>query len=167
MSEPQNQDVDRLAVGELDDVDARTLSAVADIYSERDPMPSGLVDRLKFGITLDALHAEIAELERGTMAGVRSDNATEAQTITFTSASLSLMITISPTSVDQARIDGWVVPGVGAVVELRVVDGVLSETADADGRFVFDAVRRGFAQFIVRLPEEDSRPPVITPSIEI
>ncbi|MFN2562491.1 MAG: carboxypeptidase regulatory-like domain-containing protein [Jatrophihabitans sp.] len=167
MSAPRDPDLDQLAAGELDDVDDRILSAVAARYSEVDPMPSGLVDRVQFGITLDALHGEIAELERGSMVGVRSDNATEAQTVTFTSSTLSLMITISPTSADEARIDGWVVPGAGAVVDLRLVDGLLSETADADGRFVFHAVRRGFAQFIVRLPGDDTRPPVITPSIEV
>jgi hypothetical protein len=167
MSSPESDDLDRLAAAPLDEADAQTLAAVAGLYSTLDPVPTGLVDRVQFGITLDALHAEIADLARGGMVGVRSDNATEAQTVTFTSPSLSLTITISPASAEEARIDGWVVPGEGAVVELRLVDGVLSRTADADGRFVFDAVRRGFAQFIVRQSGDDSRPPVITPSIEV
>ena len=36
---------------------------------------------------------------------------------------------------------------------------------DSDGRFVFDDVPRGFAQFVLRSPGE--RPPVVTPSIEL
>ena len=57
------------------------------VYDALDPVPAGLVDRIQFGITLDALHAEIAELQRsGELLGVRGDSTAEAQTITFTSA---------------------------------------------------------------------------------
>jgi hypothetical protein len=168
MTSPERPSLAELEAGQIDDVDVHALAEVADLYSSLDPVPAGLVERVQFGITLDALHAEIAELQRsGGLVGVRSDNATDAQTVTFTSASLSLMITITPTSADRARIDGWATPGDGVSVELRTVDGVLSQTADADGRFVFDDVPRGLVQFLVRQPGTQANPPVITPSIEI
>ncbi len=168
MTSSNDAQLDALAAAPIDTEDERILGRVARLHDTLDPVPAGLVDRISFGITLDALHAEIAELQRsGDLAGVRSEGATEAQTVTFTSASLSVMITISITSADRARIDGWVVPGGGVAVELRSVDRTYTETADADGRFVFDDVPRGLAQFVLRQPEPVTAPPVITPSIEL
>jgi hypothetical protein len=161
-------DVDALAAQPLDAEDAQILERMAGLFDRLDPVPNGLVDRITFGMTLDALHAEIAELQRaGDLAGVRSTGATEAKTVTFTSTSLTLMITISTTSPELSRIDGWVAPGGGVEVELRSVGGLLTRTADEDGRFVFEDVPRGLIQFIVRQPGDDPGPPVVTPSLEI
>jgi hypothetical protein len=159
--------LDELAAGEIDDTDVRLLQQMAQVYDTLDPVPTGLIDRIQFGITLDALHAEIAELQRsGDLAGVRSDADTDVQTVTFTSASLSTMVTITPTAADRVRIDGWVAPGDGVLVELRIVHETLTTTADTDGRFVFDDVPRGLAQFTLRAPS-GAQPPVVTPSIEL
>jgi hypothetical protein len=165
---PRGPGLAELAAGQLDAEDARVLRQAAVLYDAMDPVPAGLVDRVQFGITLDALHAEIAELQRsGDLSGVRSSEATEAQTVTFTSASLTTMVTITPISAGRARIDGWVAPGGGVSVELRVVDGSRHTTADGDGRFVFDDVPRGLAQFVMRPPAGSAQPAVVTPSIEI
>lgn len=162
------RDLDQLAAEPIDAADTRILSGVAAMYDALDPVPTGLIGRIQFGITLDALHAEIAELERSTgLAGVRSEGATAAQTVTFTSTSLTTMVTITPTSGSRARVDGWVAPGGGVRVELRTAAGSLTTTADADGRFVFDEVPRGLVQFVLRHPGTTSLAPVITPSIEI
>lgn len=156
-----------LAAGALDAADERTLQRTRALYEATDPVPSGLVDRISFGITLDALHAEIAELQRsGDLAGVRAEPSTDVQTITFTSATLTTMVTISPLSAQRVRLDGWVAPGGGVSVELRLGDRTLQTTCDADGRFVFDAVPRGLAQFVLRVPTP-GRAPVITPSVEL
>src|SRR4051812_21228055 len=168
MSSPNEAEVELLAGQPLDDFDERALRGLKSMYEALDPVPSGLVDRICFGITLDALHAEIAELQRTPdLAGVRSEGATEAQTVTFTSASLTIMITITVLSGDRARIDGWAAPGGGVTVELRSAHGVTVRTADADGRFVFDDVERGLVQFLARQPGPDATAPIITPSLEI
>src|SRR3954470_4345234 len=100
-----SDNLDALASEPIDAEDERVLERMAALFDRLDPVPTGLVDRITFGITLDALHAEIAELQRtGDLAGVRSTGATEAKTVTFTSASLSLMITISTTSAEMSRI---------------------------------------------------------------
>ena len=126
-----------------------------------------MVDRISFGITLDALHAEIAELQRsGDLVGVRSDEMTDAQTITFTSSTMTTMVTITSTSGDAVRIDGWISPGAGVAVELRLASGSLHATANEDGRFVFEDVPRGLAQFVLR-PGEASGGAVVTPSIKL
>jgi hypothetical protein len=167
MTSSPRPNLDELAAGEIDDADIRVLQQMAQIHDTLDPVPSGLVDRIQFGITLDALHAEIAELQRsGDLAGVRSETGTDVQTVTFTSASMSTMVTITTTTPDRVRIDGCVAPGGGVLVELRIVHETLATTADADGRFVFDDVPRGLAQFTLR-PPTASQPPVVTPSIEL
>jgi hypothetical protein len=167
MTSAEHPSLDELAAGSIDELDIRNLGRIAQMYATLDPVPSGLVERVQFGITLDALHGEIAELQRsGSLAGVRSDGVTATETVTFTSASLSIMVTITPLAGERARIDGWIAPGETASVELRLREDTLTREADEDGRFVFEDVPRGLAQFVVRLPG-DQRLPVITPSIEI
>jgi hypothetical protein len=157
-----------LAAGRIDAEDVRVLAAMADGYTAIDPVPAGLVERIKFGITLDALHAEVAELQRcGDLTGARSGGASDAQTVTFTSASLTTMVTITPISADRARLDGWVAPGGEASIEVRTADGSRRTTADADGRFVFEDVPRGLVQFVLRPTSGTAQNAVITPSIEI
>lgn len=170
MTSSRRPSLSELAAGQLDDVDAANLAHIAALYGTLDPVPAGLVERIAFGITLDALHAEIAQLERsGDLVGVRSDDVSEAQTITFTSSQLTTMITVTPLTSERVRIDGWVVPGAGVDVELRLSDGVRHVSADEDGRFVFDDVSRGLAQFTMRHPggSSGSAAVVVTPSITL
>jgi hypothetical protein len=165
MSKPS---FDELANGAIDDVDAELLLRAARMFATLDPVPPGLVDRINFGLTLDALHAEIAELQRsGELAGVRAETGSGVQTVTFTSQTLTTMITVTPTSGDRVRIDGWIAPGSGVMVELRGRAESWETAADDDGRFVFDDVPRGLAQFVLR-PGGGAHPrPVVTPAIEI
>jgi hypothetical protein len=159
--------LDDLAAEAIDAVDERTLQRMRDLYETLDPVPAGLVDRVQFGITLEALHAEIAELQRSDeLVGVRGEEATATQTITFTSVALTAMVTIGIQSADRVRLDGWVAPGDGVSVELRIGTDVLRTVCDADGRFVFAEVPRGLAQFVLRVPDPDKLP-VITPSVEL
>ena len=167
-SSPRPPGLAELAAGQIDAEDVRNLDRILALYGAVDPVPAGLVDRIQFGITLDGLHAEIAELQRfDDLVGVRSGEATEAQTVTFTSASLTTMVTITAQSADRVRIDGWVAPGAGVSVELHIIDHSLRTVADADGRFVFEDVPRGLAQFVLRAPSVTPQKPVVTPSIEI
>jgi hypothetical protein len=167
MTPPSQPSVDELAAGEIDDIDIAALGRMQQMYDRLDPAPPGLVDRIAFGITLEALHAEIAEIQRSdALAGVRSEGVSEAQTITFTSSTLTTMVTISPSGPDKVRIDGWIAPGGRVDVELRHNDTSSRTVADADGRFVFDDVPHGLVGFVLRAPGEDVRP-VVTPSIEL
>lgn len=159
-----------LAAEPIDARDEQVLRELAAIYTSADPVPDGLIERLQFGITLDALEAEIAELQRTDrhLVGARAEDATEVQTVTFTSASLTTMITVTPAGVERVRIDGWAAPGAGLLVELRIVGDRLQTTADADGRFVFDDVPKGLAQFLLRPPSGSGEATaVVTPSMQI
>ena len=157
-----------LAAAPIDDHDTHVLADLAALYTRADPVPRGLVERLQFAITLDALEAEVAELQRApALTGVRGDEVTEAQTVTFTSSSVTTMVTITPTSADRARIDGWSAPGGGYAISLRTEFGTSETVADEDGRFVFADVARGLAQFVLRPPTGSSQPAVVTPSLQL
>jgi len=166
-----DREADRLAADPIDAVDEGALRQLAEIHDELDPVPPGLVERLQFTVALEALNAEVAQLQRvePELAGARTDDlgATEVQTVTFTSESLTTMITITPSGPGEVRVDGWAAPGGGVSVELRVAGGRLQVTADADGRFVFDDVPHGLAQFVLRAPRAELHPPVVTPSIDL
>jgi hypothetical protein len=165
MNPPSRPTLDDFARGDIDDADLAVLERMAHMYETLDPVPAGLVDRVTFGITLDALHAEIAELQRSSdLVGVRGEG-DDTTSVTFTSSTLTTMVTITTTSTDSARIDGWVVPSSRIAVELRTHGQTYSTRADEDGRFAFDDVPRGLVQFVLRLP--DPAAPVITPSLEI
>jgi hypothetical protein len=168
MTNPRKPTLDELTAASIDDLDLAALDRLAALYDAVDPVPGGLVDRISFAITLDALHAEIAELQRNSeLAGTRTDGVVDVETITFTSRSLTTMVTISPSGADRVRIDGWVAPGAGVQVELRPTGETRSVTADDDGRFVFADVPRGLAQFVLRPAAGRAQPAVITPSIEL
>ncbi|MGH3626077.1 MAG: carboxypeptidase regulatory-like domain-containing protein [Sciscionella sp.] len=168
MTPPELPSLDQLATEGIDDADGRTLAQLAALYTTLDPVPAGLIERIQFGITLDALHAEIAELQRSeTLVGTRASDPSGAQTVTFTSSTVTTMVTITPVGPERVRVDGWIAPGGGVTVELRTTEDALTTVADADGRFVFDDVPRGLAQFTVRPPDGTSQSPVVTPSIEL
>jgi hypothetical protein len=167
MTRRPQPDLDEMAAGAIDADDIRVLEHLAELYDRADPVPPTLVDRIQFDITLDALHAEVAELQRsGDLVGVRSTDS-DVQTVTFTSTAFSTMITITTTSTDEVRIDGWVAPSELLSVELRTADATRHTDTDEDGRFVFAAVPRGLARFVLRRPDHDDEPPVVTPSIEL
>jgi hypothetical protein len=159
-----------LANEPMDAADAIVMQRLASLYDAIDPVPDDLVDRLQFAITLDALHAELAELQAmplEAMSARGGEQTSEVKTLTFTSDSLSTMVTISPAGPDRVRIDGWCAPGGNVSVELRQGATSMHTEADSDGRFVFDEVPHGMTRFVVRAPEPAAHPPVLTPAVEI
>jgi len=164
-------ELDALEAGRIDSEDLHALATLRRIYEVGDPVPLSLLDRVKFAITLDDLEAEVARLQRESLpevAGVRGDDVLRAHTVTFTSETLTTMVTITPLVAGGVRMDGWATPGAFLDVELRIGDTSLRTTADEDGRFVFEQVDRGLAQLVLRQngPEAGDHP-VITPAIEL
>ena len=144
---------------QIDATDQLLLRDLAGIHDLLDPVPPGLAERIDFAIAVAELEADLAELTRGELAGVRSE---ETDSVTFTSGSLSLMVT-TVVGARHVRVDGWVTSP-GAEVEV-VGEGVTRATvADDGGRFSIDGLPRGKAHFVVR---RVGYRPVITPSVEI
>lgn len=140
----------------LDDLDGSILDAIAGVYEAVDPVPAGLLDRLRFRLTVASLEAELTTRD---LVGVRGD---DTDSVTFTAGSLKLMIT-TVASARHVRVDGWVTsPGAGVEA---VAEGVTrSSVADANGRFVIDELPRGRVHFAVT---RDGYRQVVTPSIDL
>jgi hypothetical protein len=157
-----------LAGQPLDPTDFAVLNSLRAYYDENDPVPDGLVERIQFELTLDALHAEVATLTQMDLAGAGVRSATEAvRTITFTSESLTTMVTLTPQPDDTVRVDGWAAPGAGIRVELLLPDGSRETHADDDGRFVFEDVPSGLAKFALHVPRGEELSTVLSPTIEL
>jgi hypothetical protein len=160
----------QLAAQLLDDEDAALLAELARIYEQIDPVPEGLVERIGFTLTLANLEVELARLVSQTAEPIGARGEERARTVTFSSDSLTTMVTVTPESNGQFRIDGWLAPGAALAVELRTPRGSLRTTADADGRFDFIEVRGGLVQLVIH-PTEGCHvrlcSPVVTPAIEL
>jgi len=158
-----------LAAQPLDPSDAAVLNSVRAYYEESDPVPDGLVERIQFELTLDALHAEVATLTRMDLAeaSIRSAATEAVRTITFTSESLTTMVTVTPQPDGTVRVDGWASPGAGIRVEVLLADSTRETYADSDGRFVFENLPSGLAKFAQHIPQGSEFATVLTPTIEL
>ncbi len=170
MSTDPSKSLEQLERDPIDERDLVALDTLRAIYEAGDPVPPGLVARVKFGITLDDLEAEVARLHRDSVPELvaRSEDVLKARTVTFTSDTVTTMVTITSTGPDTIRLDGWAAPGAHLDVELRIGSTVQHVVADEDGRFVFENVARGLAQLVLRPSEENGGGhPVVTPAIEL
>ncbi|MET1007136.1 MAG: hypothetical protein ABWX96_16425 [Propionibacteriaceae bacterium] len=161
----------RLAEQSLDATDFALLNSLRAYYDENDPVPDGLVERIQFEITLDALEAEVATLTQLDLstAGARSTATEDVRTITFTSQSLTTMVTITPLAAGTVRVDGWAAPGAGIRVEVLLAGGARETLADEDGRFVFADLPTGLAKFALypHPASAEGAPTVLSPTIEL
>jgi hypothetical protein len=160
--------------------DDRTLLAdLRAMWEEIDPAPPDLATRALFRLEVEAvlaadtLEAELMRLEEPlSLAGVRStETASEtASSITFSSTSLTVMVTVSPATAQRRRLDGWIAPSAALRIELRTTVGVEETRADDDGRFVFAEVPAGLVQLTIH-PTEGAAVhlarPVRAPAVEL
>lgn len=147
--------------------DEGLLSMVRSLFEAADPVPDGLVERIRFSVALARLEGEVARLaeqeaevsqlyeHRGGLALARGAPE-ESRTITFDSTDLTIMIRIDANADGTARVDGWLAPPRRCQVEVALVGGSLAVAADADGRFAFPVVPRGTVRIVVRPPDRDA-----------
>ena len=147
--------------------DSALLVALRQMWEKQDPVPDDLSDRVLFALSLEHLEVEVMQLREELLAGARGEE--RARTVTFTSASLSVMITISA-AVAEVRLDGWITAGGGLRVDLLVAGQDRTTTADDDGRFVFEGIVPGLAQLVFQ-PTAGAQTrlvrPVVTPAIQV
>ena len=150
----------------LDEVDAAILDELAATYSVVDPPPADLDDRVIFAMAVRDLDAEVARLSEDVLVGSGARAGEQPRTVTFDSASLTVMVTVVVLPGGWRRVDGWLAPPAPLQVEMRTAgsrDPTHAVTADDTGRFVVDTVPPGLAQLIVHLPEPDRT--VVTPPL--
>jgi hypothetical protein len=160
--------------GPFDAQDEAILGDVRDLYNAVDPVPSELVPRIRFAISLEDLDVEMMQLAGevpSPAAATRGSSLDhEIRRITFDCAALTIMISVAVVDDDTVHIDGWLAPPGPHRVELRTVRGSLATTADNQGRFAVNGVARGLAQLVVRTaagPDAAGGGSVITPSIVV
>jgi hypothetical protein len=156
----------------IDDRDVANLHAIRDLFDHADPMPADLGERMKFALTVQALHAEVAELMDSALLTTRGSDLqaepTPVESVTFTAANVSLMVSVGAAeNPERARVDGWVtVPG--ATVDAVTAEATTSAISDANGRFVLDDLPHGPVHFVIFTdPGNKEIRPVITPTIQI
>jgi len=156
-----------LAAAPLDAMDHHLLDALRHIHQDLDPVPGDLVDRIKFAMTVAALEAEVAEIvSSATLETVRGTDYDRADTVTFASDGLSVMVSIEHGATTKADIVGWVSES-DVEVELRERGRTRTTSVDAEGRFTFVGVERGLVNFVLRRGSDSGTPPIITPAIEL
>ena len=153
------------AAAPLDDDDVALLARLGAVWQEHDPVPPGLVDRLEFALTLDALETEVATFLQVDLvgSGTRAGDTEAVRTVTFTSETLDTMVTLTDAPDGTVRVDGWVAPGAAMVVELLLDAARLEVRSDDDGRFVLEAVPKGLARFALHPGGRT----VLSPAIEL
>jgi hypothetical protein len=157
--------------------DGHLLTLIRSMFESADPVPAGLIDRIRLSVALAGLNGDLdSELARLTVqeAALARGATEESRTITFDSSSLTIMIRVDANADGTVRVDGWLAPPHRCRVEITMAEGAITADADADGRFAFLSVPRGTARLVVRPTEQsagESRPgpfgikTVVTPAL--
>ncbi|MCW2765919.1 MAG: hypothetical protein JWO11_1878 [Nocardioides sp.] len=145
------------------------LNVVRTIWTERDPVPDGLVARMQAAAAMAGsdLDVELMLLvERSTeLVGARG-SATTSYTLRFVHGDTDLLLRIAADG-GESRVDGWIVPPEPMTVRAIPADGnpyaaVVSET----GRFELTGLPTGLMRLRLE-PHDPDRPAFATPTFEI
>jgi hypothetical protein len=154
---------------QLDDFDFAMLDGIRAIFEQVDPMPADLPERIKFSLAMRALETEVALLAAEEDPRlVTARGAEESRTVTFDSASLTIMIRIDSNKNGTVRIDGWLAPPQRREIEMETLLETLSGCSDEQGRFAFADVPQGTARLVVRAAGPDQSgggSSVVTPAL--
>jgi hypothetical protein len=155
---------------QLDDLDYEILDGIRALFERVDPMPAGLPERVRFSLAMRGLESELARPvteEDPRLVGARGTE--QSRTVTFDSASLSIVIRIEENKNGSVRIDGWLAPPQPRQIELQTSAETLSVSSDDQGRFAFAEVPQGMARLVVvgaaARAQGDGGPSVVTPAL--
>jgi hypothetical protein len=154
----------------MDDLDFEILDGIRALFERVDPMPVGLPARVRSSLAMRGLESELARLvteDAPLLAGVRGTE--QSRTVTFDSASLSIIIRIEQNQDGSVRIDGWLAPPQLRQIEMQTPAETLSVSSDEQGRFAFAEVPQGTARLVVvgvaARDQGDGGPSVVTPAL--
>ena len=155
---------------QLDDLDYEILDGIRALFERVDPMPAGLPERVRFSLAMRGLESELARLvteEDPRLVGARGTE--QSRTVTFDSASLSIVIRIEENKNGSVRIDGWLAPAQPREIEMQTSAETLTVSSDDHGRFAFAEVPQGTARLVVvgsvARDQGDGGPSVVTPAL--
>ncbi len=146
--------------------DAQMFARLRSLWSEVDPMPAGLIDRMVAAVAADGLNREYAllTLVEGQMGAVRGE--ADALTLQFSDGSTSILLHVTTTASGRRRVDGWVDTAAAEIV-LTQGEKTRSITPEETGRFVFDDVPPGLTRVQLTTVIGDETRTLATPQFEL
>ncbi|MDX8147922.1 hypothetical protein SK854_37820 [Lentzea sp. BCCO 10_0061] len=149
----------------LDDRDFLILDSVRDLYESVDPMPAEMLDEIRFALALEHLETEVARASD--LAEAMTRGGENRRLITFESERMTIVIGVQDDD-GTIRLDGWLTPPGAHRVELHVPTGVITTSADEQGRFSIDGIVRSSAYLTVRLAQpQTALRAVTTPTVNL
>ena len=130
--------------------DEELLRRLRDMWDETDPAPALLADLACFALDHATADDEVLEVVRQPRLAAAARGDERSQLITFDSASLTIMVNVTPHADGSLRLDGWITPPAAYPVELRTPTSTRSTSCDENGRFSFTGVVPALAQLSVR-----------------
>ncbi len=151
------------------------LKVVREVWTERDPVPAGLVARMQAVLAAEDFDLDyelLVLIERSNeLAGARGGGT--AYTLQFAHGDMALLVRAAGEEQpgDGARLDGWLAPAEEMTIKASLVtdgggDGEWETDIDARGRFEF----RGLPSGLFRLwltPRSAGAKPFGTPAFEL
>lgn len=146
--------------------DAALFARLRTLWSDVDPVPATLIDRMVAAVAADGLNREYAllTLVEEELVVVRGD--TDALTLQFSDGTTSILLHVTTTASGRRRVDGWVD---AAAAEIVLTQGERStSTTPADtGRFVFDEVPPGLTRVRLTTAAGGEARTLATPRFEL
>lgn len=142
------------------------LDRIRALYSAIDPVPPELVRHAQFALDIELLGIDVArpDLEH-TLSGAGARGEPQDKLLTFAGTTVTITIQIRVRDDGDVRVDGWLTPPAEHRVELRTERGTTVTQSAPHGRFAFDRIPRGAAQFVVRPPAGTDT--IVTPTITL
>ncbi|CAN7158503.1 hypothetical protein ACIPJ1_13050 [Microbacterium maritypicum] len=146
--------------------DAQMFARLRSLWSEVDPMPAGLIDRMVAAVAADGLNREYAllTLVEGQFGAVRGE--ADALTLQFSDGSTSILLHVTTTASGHRRVDGWVDTAAAEIV-LTQGEKTRSVSPEETGRFVFDDVPPGLTRVSLTTVIGDETRTLATPQFEL
>jgi hypothetical protein len=146
--------------------DAEMFARLRTLWSEVDPVPAGMIDRMVAAVAADGLNREYAllTLVEGQLGAVRGE--ADALTLQFSDGSTSILLHVTHTASGRRRVDGWVDT---ATAEIQLTQGerTRSTSPEETGRFVFDDVPPGLTRVQLTTQVGDETRTLATPQFEL
>lgn len=149
-----------------DHEDAELFARLRSLWTDVDPVPAGLIDRMIAAVATDSLSEEYAllTLVDKPLGSVRGE--ADALTLQFSDGTTSILLHVTTTANGRHRVDGWVDTAAAEIV-LSQGESVRSISPSETGRFVFDDVPSGLTRvrLTTRVGDEDRS--LSTPQFEL
>jgi len=146
--------------------DAELVARLRALWSEVDPAPASLIDRMIAAVAAEGLSSEYAllTLVEQPLGAVRAE--TDALTLQFSDGTTSILLHVTTTANGRRRVDGWIDT---AAAEVVLVQGDRERTTRPaeTGRFAFDDVPPGMATVRLTTRVGDEERTLSTPRFEL